>query len=116
MCSSGMVCSPERDGSVDFSIPHSIVPYALFVPDGSAITGTGEGDLEGRRLLVQEGDIMEDHARAENLTTRIITAENPEEVLRLPAGGGHDAALPGYHQARDITGITHTGPIIEPRQ
>ncbi|MGC9435726.1 MAG: PAS domain S-box protein [Methanomicrobiales archaeon] len=60
--------------------------------------------------------------RAENLSTRIVTAENPEKVLRLLAGGGGDAALIGYHQARyliqtrDISGITHTGPIIEPRQ
>jgi len=115
---SGMVYSPLRDRTADFSIPHSYIPHALFIPEGSEITGTG--DLDGRRLIVQKGDIMDDHAREKNFTSRIITAENPEEVLRLLAGDGGDAALLGYHQARyliqttDITGITHTGKIIEP--
>jgi len=71
----GMYYSEERDRLVDFSQPHVIVTYAVFVPKGSPIRsldGAGE-----RRIIVQEGDIGDDYVKAKKLSTRIIRVENP---------------------------------------
>jgi PAS domain S-box-containing protein len=87
----GMYFSPERDRLVDFSAPHIINSYALFVRKNSSI-----GSLEqagNKKIIVQQGDMGDDYLTAQRLSSQVIRAANPEEGLRLLASGKGDCAL-----------------------
>ncbi|MBI4774249.1 MAG: transporter substrate-binding domain-containing protein [Deltaproteobacteria bacterium] len=88
---SGMYYSKERDRLVDFSQPHIVVTYAVFIPRGSPIRSID--DIQERRVVVQEGDIGDDYLTTKKLGTRIIRVENPASALRLLSAGEADCAL-----------------------
>lgn len=89
--SSGMCYSVERDRTLAFSAPHTQIYHAIFVRKGSEIQSIG--DLQGKEIIVERGDIMHDYVVAENITDRIVTVSNQPEALRLLASGMHDCAL-----------------------
>jgi len=87
----GMYYSPERDRLVDFSAPHIINSYAVFVRRGSSI-----GSLEqvrGKRIIVQRGDMGDDYVTAQQLSPHVVRVVNPEEALNLLASGREDCAF-----------------------
>lgn len=114
---SGMLYSEERDEVVNFSKPYITLSYAIFVREGSDIKGPG--DLMGREIIVEEGDIMHDYLLGLSSSNTIITADSQSDALLLLASGKHDAALisklHGAHLIRqyEITGVTTVGPPIE---
>ncbi len=116
----GMYYSPERDKSVDFSTPHSVVTHSLFVRKGSPIRSLA--DARGKEIVVQHADILHDYVLENNLSDTIIAQETQAEALRLLAMGKHDCALLGRVQGLylakklQLTNITAVGPPILPRK
>lgn len=115
----GMYYSPARDRFVDFSHPHTIVHHTIFVRRGSAISSLK--DLNGRRVLVQKGDIMHDYALENRITPHLEEAESQIEALRVLSSGRFDAALlaesQGLYNARkhNLSNITTAGHPFQPR-
>ncbi len=87
----GMVYSDERDILVHFSVPHTMVFPGLFVRRESNIHAFA--DINGKEIIVQEGDIMHDFMEKESIASRIIPVTNYSEALMLLASGKHDSAL-----------------------
>ena len=116
----GMFRSEERDRLVDFSTPHTVASYTIFVRRGSPIRSME--DVRGKEILVQEGDIMHDYAVENGLSDRIIAVENQADALRLLASGRHDCAIlakiQGLYNAdkSKLTNIETVGPPILPRE
>ena len=116
----GMYYSPEREKLVDYCTPHIIANHALFVRKGSPITSLG--DLTGKKVVVQQGDIMHDYARLNLPDVNIVTVTSQNEALDTLASGECDAALLGSLQAlylihsRKLDGLEAVGPPLEPRR
>jgi len=87
----GMYFTRERDASVDFSIPHTLVTSGLFVRTGSPISSLE--DIRGREIIVQKGDLMNDYLRGTGLASSIIPVTDPAQALRLLSSGRYDGAL-----------------------
>jgi len=87
----GMRYSEERDIVFDFSAPYLINTSAVFVRKGSPIRTLK--DLEGKEILVQRGDIMDDFVRKMEFSSKIISVGDQIQALRLLSSGKHDAAL-----------------------
>jgi len=87
----GMYYSPERNRRVDFSVPHTQVTSAIFVRKGSNIRSFGE--IKGKEIIVQKGDIIHDFLIHERITPHIVTVTDPVDELRLLASGKHDCAF-----------------------
>jgi len=87
----GMYYSEERDKVVDFSIPHSLVSSGLFIRTDSPIRTFKE--INGKEIIVQKGDIMDDHLKNENVASLIVEVTDPIEALQVLASGKHDGAL-----------------------
>jgi len=87
----GMYYSAERKKQVDFSLPHTMVSAGLFVRKNSPIRSLE--DIKGKEVIAQEGDVIHDYLRENNVTSHIVAVTNPEDELRLLASGRHDCAL-----------------------
>lgn len=117
----GMFYSQKRLKYVDFSVAHTIVHNAIFIrKDYKAIESLG--DLHGKEIIIQQGDIMHDYALEQGFSEKLTLVNSPGEALRLLASGRHDCALllerQGLFLARKfrLTNITTTGPPFSPNQ
>ena len=116
----GMFNTPERDKRFDFSIPHFIASYAVFVRKGSPIRSFDEA--RDKRIIVQQSDLGHDFIRENNITTTIILKTNWEEVLTSLAQGEGDCAIVSRLQGTrligrlPIAGIHTVGPPIIQRK
>jgi len=90
--SAGMLKSPERARFADFSAPHMVVHYSIFVRRDTPTPKSLE-ELRGRRILVERGSQMHEHLLAQGFGTAIVPVASEPEALRLLASGLHDAAL-----------------------
>ena len=112
----GVMYSPERDRLFDFSVPHVIVSYALFVRQDATIASPE--DARGRQVIVVEDVYAHDWLRRNDFTDQVITVDYPEEALRMLAEGRHDCAvlirLHGLDLIRQhgITDIKTVGPPV----
>ena len=114
----GMYKTTERDKRVDFSIPHFIASYAVFVPKNSNISSLE--DVRNRKILVQQDDLGDDYLRENSLTDHIIPVETIEKALHdLDAGHGDCALLPRLQgmiiiQRDQLNNIISTGqPLLQ---
>jgi PAS domain S-box-containing protein len=87
----GMYFSPERSGLVEFSVPHTMVTSGIFVRKGSPVRSFG--DIKGKEIIVQKGDVIDDFLRQNRITSHIVSVTDPADALRLLASGKHDCAL-----------------------
>lgn len=87
----GMFYTPERDKLYDFSIPHFIASYAVFVRKDSKIKNFE--DVHGTEIILHEGDMAHDHVLNYRITDKIITKTNMDEVLKALAAGEGDCAI-----------------------
>ncbi len=116
----GMYFSSKRDRDVDFSTPFIIVTHSIFVQKGSPIRSVA--DLEGKRVLVQNGDIMHEWAEKNLSSSKILPVDNQGTALRRLSMGEGDCALLGtlqglYNAERfSLTNITSVGPSILPQR
>ncbi len=87
----GMRYSEERAANLVFSSPYLINTSAIFVRTDSSIRSFE--DLRGKKIIIQQGDIMDDYIQDINLAASIVVVGNQMEALKLLASGEHDAAL-----------------------
>ena len=98
----GMYYSVERSKLIDFSLPHTMVSSAIFVRNGSPIRSFG--DIRGREIIVQEGDVAHDYLKQNGVTSHIVTVKDPADELRLLASGNYDCAfMPSRFQGEYLT-------------
>jgi diguanylate cyclase (GGDEF)-like protein/PAS domain S-box-containing protein len=95
----GMFYTPERAANFDFSIRHSVASGEVFTRSGYQVRDLE--DLRGQRVAVQEGDIVHEFLRAQNLDVEFVTRPTPLDALRLVAAGEVDYGavlrVPGYY-------------------
>jgi PAS domain S-box-containing protein len=87
----GMYYSADRSRLVDFSVPHTMVTSGIFVRRDSPIRSYA--DIQGKEIIVQEGDIIHDSLRRNGLASRIVAVPDVAQVLKLLASGKHDCAV-----------------------
>lgn len=115
----GMAYSTERDQVLDFSSPHSVLYFDLFIRRISSIKKIE--DIEGKQIIVQSGGVMEDYLREIGFTGTVISAQSPLEALKLLAAGNYDGTLlneiQGYYfiQQNHLSNIKSLGEYIEER-
>ncbi|MCU0588854.1 MAG: transporter substrate-binding domain-containing protein [Syntrophobacteraceae bacterium] len=89
----GMFYSTERDLKYNFSSPHIVNHCVSVVRAGSGPPPATLEDLEGKRIVVQAGDIMHDFAVKNGLEARLTLVDSQEAALRELSEGRHDCAL-----------------------
>ncbi|MBN2255670.1 MAG: transporter substrate-binding domain-containing protein [Deltaproteobacteria bacterium] len=89
----GMFYSPERDMKFDFSQPYLVSHYV-------GVTRRGEGDppariedLEDKRIVVQQGDVVYDYLVEKGLGDQVALVDTQEDVLRELSEGMHDCGI-----------------------
>ena len=88
---SGMFYSDSRAKQINFSLPHSIVYYNLFVRTNSSIEKIEE--TAGQSIIVIEGDIMHDYALSLGFKKNIIFVEDSLSAIQFLSQGRYEAAL-----------------------
>ncbi len=87
----GMYRSPKREKKVDFTIPHFIGTYSVFIRTDSDIKSIE--DVEDRLILVQRGDLAHDYVVENNMGREIKTYSNFSELLSQLSKGVGDCAI-----------------------
>ncbi len=112
----GMYKSPSRDGTADFTIPFFIASYVIYVRDGSSIQNPG--DISGKVVLAQDGDMGHDFIRERGTAGSIVTKSDLGEVLKALSRGEGDCALVAVIQGEilkkkfSLNNIHHVGPAV----
>jgi PAS domain S-box-containing protein len=88
-----MFYSPDRALDFDFAPPHNINHCVAVVRRGQGPAPSFLSELEGKSIVVQNGDIMHDFAVENGISQRLVSVESQEEALRELAMGKHDCAL-----------------------
>jgi PAS domain S-box-containing protein len=113
---SGMLYSKERDKIFDFSIPHSIIAYSIFIRKETLIKSLD--DLKEKEIIVVEDVYAHDWLIKNRTTSSIISVKKPNEALQLLASGKHDCVImPRLHgldllDDLKINNVETTGPPI----
>ncbi len=89
----GMFYSTERDLTFDFTPPYAVINYVGVVRKGEGTPPATMEELKGRRIVVQQGDIMHDFAVENGLKDQLSAVDAQEDALRELAEGHHDCAL-----------------------
>ncbi|MCF8146748.1 MAG: PAS domain S-box protein [Deltaproteobacteria bacterium] len=89
----GMFYSPERDLQFDFTQPHAVKHYVGVVRKGEGDPPGSMPELEGKRIVLQRGDIIHDYLVKNELGEQVSLVETQEDVLRELAEGKYDCAL-----------------------
>ena len=116
----GMFKTREREKLVDFSIPHFIASYAVFVPRGSKIKSLE--DAQNMTIIVQKGDLSHDYVVENKITDKLISKETPLDALKSLSSGTGDCALLSRLQGmiliktNKIKNIAAAGPPILQRK
>jgi signal transduction histidine kinase/ActR/RegA family two-component response regulator len=92
----GMFRTPERSRKVDFTIPHFIASYNLFVPRNSSIRKIE--DARNVRILVQRGDLAHDYLLENGFEENLVLKDSVMEVIRGLADGEGACALASLTQ------------------
>ena len=88
----GMLYSPERDNEFDFSVPLTTIHYVAVVRHDDEPPRT-LADLAGKRIVVQQADIMHDYVLENGLEKQTVIRESSRIILQELAEGRHDVAL-----------------------
>ncbi len=89
----GMFYSPERARVLDFTPPYLLNHYVAVIRAGEGRPPETAEELEGKRIVVQRGDIMDDYLSEQGVEAEITRVDSQEEALRELAEGRHDCAL-----------------------
>ncbi|MDZ7793000.1 MAG: transporter substrate-binding domain-containing protein [Spirochaetia bacterium] len=87
----GMYKTAERDKVADFTIPHFISSYGVFVREGSPIASIE--DIQGKRILVQAQDVGHDYLLNQEIGAEILTVDSWEALLPALESGRADCAV-----------------------
>ena len=89
----GMFYSPDRDLTFDFSQPHAVSHYVAVVRKGDDPAPESAADLSGKRIVVEDGDILHDFVIENGLDTQVTAVADQETALRELRDGKYDCAL-----------------------
>jgi PAS domain S-box-containing protein len=89
----GMLYSAERDQKFDFSPPHRVISCVAVTRQEDGPPPNTVAELKGRRIVVQDGDIMHAFALEHGLGERLVLVPAQEDALREVAEGRQDCAL-----------------------
>jgi PAS domain S-box-containing protein len=89
----GLLYSPGRGLSFDFTPPHSVVHYVGVSRKGEGPPPARLADLIDKRLVVQQHDIMHDFVVDNGLEDRTSVVDAQMDALRELSLGNHDYAL-----------------------
>ncbi|MGA6926247.1 MAG: transporter substrate-binding domain-containing protein [Desulfosarcina sp.] len=87
----GLLYSEERDKFFDFSVPYSVISYAVFVRKGEPYR-TVE-DLRNKQVIVVQDVYAHRWLHDNPFTPRIIAVEGPRMALQELSAGKHDFAV-----------------------
>ena len=87
----GILYSVERDQVMDFSIPHLVISYSIFVRKNSPIRKIE--DVYGKEIIVVKDVYAHDWLKRNNITPHIFPVERPQDALRSLSEGRHDMAV-----------------------
>ncbi|MFW6044077.1 MAG: transporter substrate-binding domain-containing protein, partial [Marinilabiliaceae bacterium] len=116
----GMYRTSEREEKVDFTIPHFIGTYSVFVRNDSEIDSLE--DIKDKVILVQEGDLAHDYVRENNLGREIVTTTDFSELLPRLSEGEADCAIlarlqgTSFLQSNDINNVRESGVTVLQRK
>ncbi|MFW6207556.1 MAG: transporter substrate-binding domain-containing protein [Spirochaetota bacterium] len=97
----GMYRTDEREKLIDFTIPHFISSYGVFVPKNSGIDSLD--DIRDSRILVQEQDVGHDYLVEQGIGKEIVTLKSWIELLpELQRGRGDCAVLAMMQGVRQL--------------
>jgi two-component system sensor histidine kinase EvgS len=95
----GQLYSEERAKRVDFSIPHVVISFAVFVRENTDFRDLAE--LRGKEIIVIKRGYVHDWLLTHNdfiPGAKVIAVARFEEALQLLSGGQHDCAvIPRLH-------------------
>ncbi|MFP4115034.1 MAG: transporter substrate-binding domain-containing protein [Spirochaetales bacterium] len=92
----GMYRTEERDRLYDFTVPHFVATYAVFVPVSSDIDEPA--DLDDKAIVVHRGDLGHDFVVEQGLGRSVILVDDWPDVIEELASGRGDAAIFGMGQ------------------
>ncbi|GEM_PF-686907 len=92
----GMYKTSERDKKADFTIPHFITSYVIYIREGGSVKSYI--DLTGKDVIVQNGDLGHDYLINNNIQCRIIVKRDWSETLSALAAGEGDCAIVSFLQ------------------
>ena len=87
----GLLYSKERDEKFDFSVPHTIISYAIFVRKGEPYHAVD--DLKNKQVIVVQDVYAHEWLKTNHFTSHIISVKGPREALYLLNAGQHDFAV-----------------------
>jgi len=89
----GMFYSTARDLHFDFSPAHLIAHYVAVTRKDQGPAPESVGELAGKSIVAQRGDILHDFAIKNGLEKQLATVGDQEEALRELVQGNYDCAL-----------------------
>ncbi len=89
----GIFYSPSRNLEFGFTQAHTMGNYVAVVRKGEGTPPVSVQELRGKRIVVQENDIMHDFARENGLERNVVLAADQETALSELAAGRYDCAL-----------------------
>lgn len=83
----------ERNRKYLLSQPHTTVNYVVVTRKGEQLSFRQIEDLKGRKILVQDGDVLHERAIELEMTENLIPVVSQEDALKLLADGQYDCAF-----------------------
>lgn len=116
----GMFYSETRSKSYDFTSRHSITSGDVFTGNSSKNI-EGVFDLRGETVVVQDGDIVYEYLKDQNIDIEFVKVPTVSEALNLVSDGKYDYAavlsIPAHYiiKTEKIRNIKSQGLFIAPK-
>jgi PAS domain S-box-containing protein len=105
--------TPEREGQVEFTQPHTIGYDSFFVRKGSAPINSIE-QARTMSIIVLRSDAAHEALVSRGFTRQLTPVDNLTDGLRLLASGQHDALLTPLLQGNALVGKIGLDKIVVP--
>ncbi|MDP3877338.1 MAG: transporter substrate-binding domain-containing protein [Methylobacter sp.] len=105
--------TPEREGQVEFTQPHTIGYDSFFVRKGSAPINSIE-QARTMSIIVLRSDAAHEALVSRGFTRQLTPVDNLTDGLRLLASGQHDALLTPLLQGNALVGEIGLDKIVVP--
>ncbi|MBR9982178.1 MAG: PAS domain S-box protein, partial [Desulfatitalea sp.] len=89
----GMFYSSARGLHFDFTQAHIVGHYVAVVRQGEGPAPERVDAIEGKRIVVERGDIMHDLTLEHGMESQVAAVDDQETALRELSAGKHDCAL-----------------------
>ncbi len=111
----GMYRTRKRDEKVDFSVPHYITAYSVFVRNDSPIHRVDQ--CRGKTVVLQRGDLSHDIAVEDQMSTRLVLEDDVQSVIKELAAGRGDCGVVSRIQGVQVAkalDIKNIRPLPDP--